>query len=266
MRVGRAVAAAGLVLALALPVAAHADDAAPQPGGLVVALGLQSRVMQAGVVRGQEVILARGFEVELVRTLARRLHTRVGRFVYVPSRARLPASNGGGWQLAIGGIEPSLAASGAELSVPYLTTDVAVVARAGLERPRRLADLRPLLLCARRGSDGARALSQLGPAQRPQLVTGTERLRTLVRTGACDAALVPGVEAGRFARGQEGAAGVAVGRISFGHGLVISVSREGGIDVAAVDRELGRLHRDGTLGRLARTWLGLDPSALPVLR
>lgn len=266
MNAVRAVAAASLALALVLPVAARADDAAAPPGTLVVALGLQSPVMQAGVVRGQDVILARGLEVELVRTLARRLHTHVGRFVYVPSQARLLASSGGGWQLAIAGIEPSRAAAGTDLSVPYLTTDVAVVTRAGLDRPHRLADLRSLLLCARRGSAGARALSRVRPAQRPALVTGIERLATLVRTGACDAALVPAVEAGRFTDGHGGSAGKVVGRIPFGHGFVMSVSRVGGIDVAAVDREVARLRRDGTLGRLARTWLGLDPAALRVLR
>ena len=264
-------AAAVLAVALALPVAARADDApapaATRPGGLVVALGLQSPLLQAGVVRGRDVILARGFEVELARTLARRLGGHVGRFVYVPSQARLLASSGAGWQFAVAGIEPSRGArAGADLSVPYLTTDVAVVTRRRLARPRRLADLRPSLLCAVRGSDGARAVSAIGPRQRPVLVTGTERLRTLVRTGACDAALIPALEAGRFVAGQRGSLGPVVGRISRGKGLVVAVPRGAGIDVAAVDRELGRLRRDGTLGRLARGWLGLDPASLPVLR
>jgi ABC-type amino acid transport substrate-binding protein len=57
-----------------------------------------------------------------------------------------------------------------------------------------------------------------------------------------------------------------VGRIRHGKGLVVAVARGGGVAVADVDRELARLRRDGTLGRLARTWLGLDPAALPVLR
>ena len=110
----RLVAAVLVVAGLALPAGlARADDApapAPatsRPGALVVALGLQSPLLQAGVVRGREVILARGFEVELARTLARRLGGRVSRFVYVPSQARLLASSGGGWQLALGGIDLS---------------------------------------------------------------------------------------------------------------------------------------------------------------
>jgi ABC-type amino acid transport substrate-binding protein len=267
----RAAAAAVALVVLVAPAAARADDApapgASRPGTLVVALGLQSPLLQAGVVRGRDVIIARGFEVELARALARRLGGRVGRFVFVPSRSRLLASSGAGWQLAVAGIDPSRGGrAGADLSVPYLTTDVAVVARRGLARPRRLADLRAALLCAARGGDGARAALAVAPRQRPVLVAGTERLRTLVRTGACDAALVPALEAGRFVAGGRGSLGPVVGRIPRGEGLVVAVPRGGGLDVASVDRALGSLRRDGTLGRLARTWLGLDPASLRVLR
>lgn len=270
----RHLAAALLVAGLALPAGlARADDApapvpaASRPGAIVVALGLQSPLLQAGVVRGRDVILARGFEVELARMLARRLGGRVTRFVYVPSQARLLASSSGGWQLALGGIDLSRGArGGADLSVPYLTTDVAVIARRGLDRPRLRSDLRASQLCAIRGSDGARAVSVVGPSRQPVLVTGIERLRTIVRTGACDAALVPAVEAGRFFAGQPGSLGAVVGRVPYGKGLVVAVPRGAGIDVAAVDRAVARLRRDGTLGRLARAWLGLDPASLRVLR
>jgi len=267
-RVG--LAAATLAAALALPAAAQAGDApapaAPRPAAFVVALGLQDPLLQAGVVRGRDVILARGFEVEVARALARRLGGRVGRFVHVPSQTRLLASSGVGWQFAVAGIDPSRGVSaGADLSHPYLTTDVAVIARRGLTRPHRLADLRTLQLCAVRGSDGARAVFAAGP-RRIVLVTGRERLRALVRTGACDAALVPAVEAGRFVEGQRRLLGPVLGRIPRGKGLVVAVPRGAGIGVAAVDRALAGLRRDGTLGRLARTWLGLDPAALPILR
>lgn len=276
MRSGRrgvGLAAAALV-ALLLPAATGADEgpvaAAPPtaPRIFVVALDLADPVLQAGVVRGRDVILARGFEVELARVLARRLGGRVERFVYVSSPTRLLAgSSVPGWHLAFAGIRPSQGAGTAsELSVPYLGTDVAVVARRGLAPPRRLADLRHALLCAVRGGDGARALSSVRPARTPILVPGAERLRTTLRTGACDAALVPAAEAGRFVAGQRRVLGPVVGRIAYGEGLVAVVPRGTGLDVAAVDRELLRLRRDGTLGRLARTWLGLDPAALRVLR
>jgi len=109
-------------------------------------------------------------------------------------------------------------------------------------------------------------MSAVRPSRRPLLSGGVERLRSLLRTGACDAALVPAVEAGRFVAGQRASIGTVVGRLASGGGIVLAVPRGTGLDAARVDRELGRLRRDGTLGRLSRTWLGLDPATLPVLR
>lgn len=272
-RAGLGVAAVVLV-SLLLPAVVRADSApvssgpAPAPRSLVVALGLADPALQAGVVRGHDVILARGFEVELARVLARRLGGKVERFVYVsPPRRLLAGSRAAGWHLALAGIEPSqVAGAASELSVPYLTTDVVVVARRGLALPRRLADLRHALLCAVRGGDAARAIASVHASRPPLLVAGSARLRTILRTGACDAALVPAAEAGRFLAGHRRVLGPVVGRIPRGRGLVAVVPRGTGLDLGVVDRELERLRRDGTLGRLARTWLGLDPAGLRVLR
>jgi ABC-type amino acid transport substrate-binding protein len=252
---------------------ARADDAPPPdgpmaPSSLVVALSLGNPGLQAGVVRGREVILARGFEVELARVLARRLGARVDHFVYVPSTTRLLAASGAGWELAFGGIEPSRGlARRPDLTAPYLTSDVAVVTRRGLAAPRRLADLRSLVLCAVRGGDAAGTAASVVRPERPtMLVGGAARLLGVVRTGACDAALVPAVEVGRFVEGHRRVLGSVAVRIRRGEGVVAVVPRGTGLDVKAVDRELGRLRRDGTLARLARTWLRLDPAGLRELR
>ena len=267
---GARAAVAATVIALVAAGAAHAADAPPSgpPSAFVVALALENTTLQAGVLRGHDVILARGFEVELARILARRLGGRVERFVYVASPERVPAASAGGWQLALGAIEPSGGARAAgNTSVPYVTTDVAVVTRRGLSRPRGIADLRHVLLCAARGDRTARAaISKVQPRRRPLLLPGADRLLTVLRAGACDAALVPAVEAGRFVAGHRRVLGAVAGRIEHGDGLVVLVARGTGLDVSAVDRELRQLRSDGTLGRLARTWLGLDPAGLRVLR
>lgn len=267
---------ATLVTALVgcVPAAAARADDTPRPAGipaptpLVVALGLANPGLQAGVVRGREVILARGFEVELARIIARRLGTRVDRFVYVPSTTRLLAASGADWQLAFAGIESSGGRGpNADLTVPYLTADVAVVTRRGLAAPRRLADLRKDVLCAVRGGEAAAtAVSVVRPERAVLLVGGPARLLAVVRTGTCDAALLPGIAVGRFVEGNRRVLGSVAVRIHRGDGLVAVVPRDAGLDVKTVDRELGRLRRDGTLARLARTWLGLDPAGLRVLR
>lgn len=260
----------GLVtLALALAAPAAAADAPPpaRPTSLVVALSLGDSGLQAGVVRGRDVILARGFEVELARLLARRLGARVVRFVDVRPPGRLLAAGTPGWQLALASIEPTPKARATAFSAPYLTTDLAVVLRRGLERPRGLADLRTRLVCVARGSDALPVVARTVRPVRPPLVApGRERLRTLLRTGACDAAVVPAWQAGALIGGRGRLFGPVAGRIEHGEGLVIAVARGSGLDPADVDRALRRLRADGSLGRLARAWLGLDPAALRRLR
>jgi ABC-type amino acid transport substrate-binding protein len=238
------------------------------PTSLVVALGLRDPAMGAGVVRGGEVVLARGFEVELAKLLARRLGVPLGRFVELRPAVRLLAGPSAGWQLALAGIEPSRATRAtAMLSDPYLTTDAAVVLRRQLPRPRGLADLRGRTLCAVRGGEEARVIGTVvHPKAPPVLATRPERLLELLRTGACDAALVPATEAGGFVHGHGRELGPVAGRIPRGGGLVVAVSRGAGLEVAAVDRALAQLRRDGTLGRLARSWLGFDPARLRTLR
>jgi cystine transport system substrate-binding protein len=272
-RASLVIAACALVAA---PVAANAAESATPPSSpapsppasLVVALGLRDPAMGAGVVRGGEVVLARGFEVELAKVLARRLGAPVNRFVELRPAVRLLAGGPAGWQLALAGIEPSRTArGGADLSDPYLTTDAAVVLRRHLPPPRGLVDLRRHVLCAIRGSDEARTIvATVRPRTAPVLATRADRLRELLRTGACDAALVPAIEAGRFVHGHGRELGRVTGRVPSGDGLVVAVARGTGLDVAAVDRALARLRSDGTLGRLARTWLGLDPARLRTLR
>jgi ABC-type amino acid transport substrate-binding protein len=264
--------AAAAVVVLAVTAGAAAANEPPlgtaPPTALVVALGLRDPAISAGVVRGGEVVLARGFEVELAKLLARRLGGRVDRFVELRAAVRLLTGAPGGWQLALAGIEPSRAARAvADLSDPYLPTDAAVVLRRHLSRPRGLADLRTRVLCAVRRSDAARTIgTAVRPKTAPVLTADVDRLRELVRTGACDAALVPVIEAGRFVRGHGGELGPVAGRVASGEGFVVAVARGTGLDVASVDRALAQLRSDGTLGRLARSWLGLDPARLRVLR
>ena len=222
-----------------VPAVVRADTTPPPvappepPRSLVIGLSLGNPRLQAGVVRGRDVILARGFEVELARILARRLGGRVEGFVYVPSAPRLLASAFAGWHLAIGGIHAVGGRSAAgDATTPYLTTDMAVVSRRGLARPRGLADLRRVLVCAVRGSESARVVgTRVRPRRVPLLVAGPERLATVLRTGACDAALVPAVEAGRFMEGRKRQLGPVVGRIAHGKGFAMLVRRGTGLDV-----------------------------------
>lgn len=272
--VSSAVVAAGVLVALGLPADSRADDlppapvVQPRPSTLVVALGLGDPVLQAGVVRDGQVILARGLEVEIARNLARRLGIPHVQFVYVRPASRLLASKVRPWHIMISSIRPTRAASSlADLSEPYLGTDQAVVLRRGLRRVTELSDLRGKITCALRGSDGARAIAtSVVPVVRPILAPSNDRLLQLVQTGVCDAAVIDAGGAGRLVAGRGGVLGEITAKVEFGGGYVVAVTRGGPVAVAEVGRALQRMRADGTSHRLARAWLGIDPARLLPLR
>lgn len=270
-----AIVAAGL-LALGMPADSRADDPPPtttvapepRPTELVVALGLGDPVLQAGVVRDGEVIIARGLEVDIARNLAKRLGIPRVRFVYVKPASRLLVATVRPWDLKIASITPARAESAsADLSDPYLGTDQAVVLRRGLASLTALGDLRRKITCAVRGSDGARAIAgSVHPFLKPILAPSETRLLELVQTGACDAALVDAGSAGRFVAGRGGILGPVSAKVERGGGYVVAVTRGGPVAVSEVDRALARMRADGTMHRLARQWLGIDPARLRPLR
>jgi len=265
-------AAVGTVLvALGLPPESRAGDppatdpSAPRPTELVVALKLGDPVLQAGAVTGEgQVILARGLEVEIARALAKRLGIPRVRFVYVRPASRLLAAKVRPWNLTIASIRTVPAArTTADLSDPYLVTDQAIVLRRGIGRLASMGELRKLVTCALRGSDGARALAaSVRPSHAPLLVASDDRLLEIVRTGACDAALVDSRDVGRFVAGRGTLLGPVLARVPFGGGYVVAVTRGGPIAVDEVDQALARMRADGTLHRLVRAWLGIDPARL----
>jgi len=273
--VGCAAVAAAVLVALGLPAQGRADDGPspapipePRPSTLVVALDLRDPVRQAGVVKGGDVILARGLEVDIAREIVRRVGIPKVRFVYVRPAARLLAAEDPPWHLGIASIRATPRAAGsAALSEPYLGTDQAVVLRRGLPRLARLAQLRSLRSCAVQGSDGARALATVvSPTSAPMLPSTQERLFQLVQTGVCDAALVGAVEVGRFVAGRGALLGPVSARVALGNGYGVAVPRSSPISVAEVARALRGLRADGTMHRLARRWLTIDPARLRLLR
>jgi cystine transport system substrate-binding protein len=272
--VGCAAVVAAVLVALGLPPDSRADDppaapvVQPRPSTLVVALGLGDPVLQAGVVRDGQVILARGLEVDIARNLAHRLGIPRVQFLYVSSASRLLAAPLRPWHLMISSIRPTRPESSvADLTEPYLGTDQAVILRRGLPRLRALGDLRSKITCALRGSDGARAIAtSVAPHVRPILAPSNDRLLQLVQTGVCDAAVVDADGVGRLVAGRGSVLGAITARVAFGDGYVVAVTRGGPVAVAEVGRALQSMRADGTMHRLIRAWLGIDPARLLPLR
>ncbi len=275
--IGAAALVAASLVALGLPDQSRADDAPPppvpvtevRPTTLVVALDLRDPVRQAGVVKAGRVILARGLEVDLVRGIARRIGIPKVEFVYVSPSARVLAATAPSWQLGVAAIRAHgrVTAQAADLSGPYLGADQAVVLRRGLPPLATLAELRSLRTCARRGSEGSRVLSTVvHPAASPALAASPERLFEIVQTGVCDAALVDADTVGRFVAGRGALLGPVKARVEAGDGYFVAVTRGGPIATAEVERAIARMRSDGTMHRIAKRWLQIDPARLRALR
>jgi ABC-type amino acid transport substrate-binding protein len=258
-----------LVLLAALVAAGTAAAAAPvtkRPGELTVALSLPAPALQVGAVRGSEIVLARGLEVEVARAVAHRLRLRP-RLVQVGDSSRLVRPGPRGWDVALAQLVATPArARAASFTSPYLRDDLVVLVRRGLKRPASLAQLRALRLCAERGHRGAdMVLARIRPRTRPLLVADLESLLRRVQTGTCDAAVAELSRLGPALAGRRDLFGGLAGRIEIDRAYAVALER-GSPLLPAVDAAVRALRANGTLRRLTTAWLGVDPARLHVLR
>jgi ABC-type amino acid transport substrate-binding protein len=261
-------AACTLAAALAAALASPAPAAAPvtkAPGRLLVSLSLAAPPFQAGAVRRGEVVLAKGFEVEVARALARRLGLRRVTFLNEPRPERLLAPGRKRWDVALARVTPGPGGRVA-YSSPYFRADQLVLLRRGLDGVATLASLRPLQLCVLRGTGTAPLVERrVRPRLRPLLAGSPEALARALQTGRCDAAVGGAAEIGALLRDDRRRFGAVAGRIESPTAYAAVLER-GSPLLPLVDRALARLAADGTLGRLARSWLGVDPSRARPLR
>ena len=237
------------------PAAHHRSRREPRPTELVVALGLGDPVLQAGVVRDGEVILARGLEVDIARALARRLGIPRVSFVFVarPLDCSRPRSAPGISRSRRSVRRRRIVARRSQRPVSRHRPGRRAPSRPSppldARRPPRQDHVRPCVGATGRGRSPAPSLRSCVPSSPHR----TTRLLELVQTGACDAALVDADGVGRFVAGRGGLLGPVRARVEAGGGYVVAVTRGGPIAVAEVDRALARMRADGTMHRLMRT-------------
>jgi glutamine transport system substrate-binding protein len=256
-----------LVVIVVMGVLVSAPAAAPsrpeQLSRLVVALHLPAPGLQAGALRGSRVVAARGLEIDVARRVAERLGVRDVRLVDVADAPALIRPGAKSWDLALAGIDAGTSA-GVDVSTAYLVADPVVVMRPGLAAPRTLAELRRRTLCVVPHTAAAAAVRRLLPrAARVEASDDVELVR-LVGTGRCDAAVREAPQLGTTLQRTGVRHGSVAGRIATGAGYAVALPR-GSELTPDVDRTLGRLRADGSLGRLATRWLGFDPGRLRVL-
>jgi polar amino acid transport system substrate-binding protein len=250
------------------PAPPPAEEPPPQeaPETLVVALNLPSPGFQVGAVDGEDVVFAKGFEVDLVRALAKKLGTQA-RFVQVEPFGDLLAAGRKPWDLAVAEVTiTDKRDRRVDFSDPYLLADQGVLLRKGLEQvPTSIADLQGLLLCTQDGTTASSVIrNRIEPDEPAQRFSRLEVLFRELQAGACDAAVLDAPILGAERAQLPFRYGPLAGLIATGEQYGIVFPRRSPLR-EAINGALAELVDDGTLARLSKTWLSTDLSELPLL-
>jgi ABC-type amino acid transport substrate-binding protein len=246
---------------------AAAPPATQVPGTLTVGLAMPSEGFQVGIVKGSEVIYAQGFEIDLAKALTARLG--LGTTVFVQNRFdRLYSAGAKPFDLAIGQISilPARLRT-VDFSKPYMDADQGVLAAQTVSPvPTTIAGLKKLKICALAKSTGADAASlRIVPTKPVLLVGNVPTLMLYLQSGRCQAVVYDAPTLGTLKKRAPERYGPFVGVIDTGEHYGIAIPK-GGTLLKPVDTAVTSLLADGTIDRLARTWLTVDPTDLRVLR
>ena len=257
-------AAVGVLLLPA--VAGSAEPPTQTPGVLVVGVNLGEPGFEVGAVQGTKVVLARGFEIDLIRALAKRIGIAQVQFVHEPVFSRLYAPGAKPWDVAIAQITIT-AARGAnvDFSTPYLNADQGVLLSEDAPEPKSIADLRALQLCAQRGTTSVTAAAAIRPALTLTLFDKQEGLLDALFQRRCEAVIDDAPLLAALRRQAPDRYGRLIGRLGTKetYGLVVP---KGSPLRPLLDQGLVKLKQDGTIVALEKRWLGGDIAKLPLLR
>ncbi len=259
-----------LVGAITLAVVGVGSAAAPttlEPGVLTVGVAMPSEGFQVGIVKGAEVVYAQGFEIDLARALAKFMG--LGRTVFVQNRFdRLYSAGAKPFDLALGeiSITPSRQRT-VDFTAPYMSVDQGVLAAQSVQPvPTTLAALRSLRVCALAKSTGADvARTTIAPVKPVVQIGNVPSLMLNLQTGRCDVVVYDAPALGTLKARAPGRYGAFVGVIRTGERYGIALPK-GSPLLAPVDKALAAMVADGTVARLAKKWLTVDPASLRPLR
>jgi polar amino acid transport system substrate-binding protein len=262
-----------VVAVAALTVAATAAFARPAaaptkvPGQLTVGFDVPAPGFWNGRVTGTTIKSPTGFEAGLARAVAKQLGMAKIVYLRAPFGGLFsPAPKKYDFAFEEVTITPQRAKV-VSFSTPYFKANQGVLLRKGLPKPRSLADLKKLQLCAQTPTTGlAWIQNKLRPAKKPLVYSASSTAAfDAVEAGKCDALILDVPIVVSQSRKKPGAYGGVVGQIdtreSYG-----AVMEKGSAFKPYLDRALKALKANGTLTKLAHTWLPYTKLKIPILK
>ncbi len=265
----RRVPLTALAVAVLTPVAvaSAAPPATIDTGRLTVGVAMPSEGFQTGAVRGDEVVYARGFEIDLAKQLAAQLELASPRFVQSPF-PNLYSAGAKPWDVAIGQI--SIVATRrktTDFSIPYMVADEGVLlSRQVTTVPKNIAALRGLRLCVAASSTGAAIVrTRVKPRAAATAYANIDTMMQSLQTGRCQAVVYDAPSLATLRKRVPNRYGAFAGRIRTNGTYGISVPKGSGI-LPSVNAALRRMTASGAINALEKKWLAVDIDRLPILK
>jgi len=260
---------AAAVAALAGAATATAEPPpTPVPGQLTVGMSMPSEGFQVGSVIGDDIVFARGLEIDLARQLRANMGFTTVRFKQAAEFPDLFSAAPKAWDISLGQISILAARMRtADFSVPYMTADQGVLmSRLARVAPLTIAQLRPLKLCVLRLSTGdAIVRSRVKPRHPARTFTAVQNMMQDLQTGVCDAVVYDAPSLATLRNRVPNRFGGFAGRIVTNESYGIAMPK-GSPLVAPVNTALRALIASGAITALQKKWLATDLGKLRVLR
>jgi polar amino acid transport system substrate-binding protein len=254
---------------IAVPVAVAASASSPpvlHPGKLVVAFGDPTPGFAVGKVRGTKITNPKGYEVDLAKDVAAKLHlTPV--WVYSPWTSLFLS---GSKKFDVSFQEATATAQRkrtVDMTTGYATANQGVLLSPKAKVPHSLADLKKMQTCAQSDTTSLIYLQRvLKPVKQPHVYPTTTAAYEAVHVGTCqafilDVALVSLEKKSKPAGYYGPVAGQIVTHESYG-----AVLQKNSKLTPIINGVLKKLNSNGTIGKLQKKWFNINFATIPVLK
>jgi polar amino acid transport system substrate-binding protein len=252
---------------VAVPAASAGKSAVPtlESGKLIVAYGDPNPGFVNGSVRGSKFINPKGYEVDLAKLIAAKLHlTPVWMYspwtsLFAPGTKKFDVS----FQEAT---ITSQRKKTVDFSTQYMNANQGVLLSKNAPVPHTMADVAKLQTCAQQDTTGLQFIQdQLKPAKKPLIFPTTTALYQSAQLNKCQAVIldVPLVEL--EAKSKPGAFGPVAGQFVT-HEQYGAVLQKGSKLTDTIDGIIAQFNKDGTIAKLQKKWFNVNFAAVPVLK
>jgi len=256
------------VTALLVVPAASARPAAPptlQQGKLIVAFGDAAPGFASGTVRGNTVTNPRGYEVDLAKAIAAKLGL-TPEWIYSPWNSLFAP---GTKKFDISFQEATITSQRkrtVDFTASYLNANQGVLLAKDATVPKSLADLRKMQTCAQTNTTGLDYIkTQLHPAKQPLTFPTTTAAYQAVQIGRCEAFILDVPLVSLEKKQNPTKFGPVAGQIVT-HEQYGAVLQKGSKLLPVVNKTLGTLTENGTVGKLQKKWFNLNFAKIPILK